>query len=37
MLDAVPHPEIHNLPADQKPYWHIERARIGDTREVPVE
>ena len=37
MLDAVPHPEIHNLPADQQPYWHIERARIGDTREVPVE
>jgi len=37
MLDTVPHPEIHNLPADQKPYWHIERARIGDTREVPVE
>jgi hypothetical protein len=22
---------------NQKPYWHIERARIGDTREVPVE
>ncbi len=37
MLDTVPHPEIHNLPADQKPYWHIERARIGDTRNVPVE
>jgi len=37
MLDAVPHPEIHNLAANQQPYWHIERARIGDTREVPVE
>jgi hypothetical protein len=22
---------------DQQPYWHIERARIGDTRTVPVE
>lgn len=22
---------------DQKPYWHIERCRVGDTREVPVE
>lgn len=22
---------------DQKPYWHIERARIGETRHVPVE
>jgi hypothetical protein len=21
----------------ERPYWHIERARIGDTREVPVE
>jgi hypothetical protein len=24
-------------PYDEKPYWHIERARIGPTREVPVE
>lgn len=37
LLDVVPHPEIHNLPVDQKPYFHIERARIGDTRNVPVE
>jgi hypothetical protein len=37
MLDVNPHPEIHDLPVDQKPYFHIERARIGDTREVPVE
>jgi hypothetical protein len=37
MLDALPHPEIHNLPADEKPYWHIERARIDNTRQVPVE
>ena len=37
MLDALPHPEIRNLPVDQKPYFHIERARIGDSREVPVE
>lgn len=22
---------------DEKPYWHIERARIGETRSVPVE
>jgi len=28
---------IHNRPIDQTPYWHIERARIGNTREVPVE
>ena len=24
-------------PLDQKPYWDIERARIGETRTVPVE
>jgi hypothetical protein len=22
---------------NEKPYWHLERARLGDTREVPVE
>jgi hypothetical protein len=37
MLDVTPHPEIHDLPVDQKPYFHIERARIGETRQVPVE
>ena len=29
--------EIRHERLDQKPYWHIERARIGDTRKVPVE
>jgi hypothetical protein len=28
---------IHDRAVDQTPYWHIERARIGNTREVPVE
>jgi hypothetical protein len=28
---------IHDRPIDQTPYWHLERARLGDTREVPVE
>ena len=28
---------IHDRPIDQTPYWHVERARIGNTREVPVE
>jgi hypothetical protein len=28
---------IHDRPIDQTPYWHLERARIGATREVPVE
>jgi len=28
---------IQNRPLDQEPYWHIERARIGNTRQVPLE
>jgi hypothetical protein len=28
---------IADRPLDQQPYWHIERARIGQTRKVPVE
>jgi hypothetical protein len=28
---------IHDRPIDRNPYWHIERARIGNTRQVPVE
>jgi len=28
---------IRHARLDQKPYWHIERARIGDSRKVPVE
>ena len=28
---------IHDRPIDQTPYWHLERARIGATREVAVE
>jgi hypothetical protein len=29
--------DIRDRPLDKEPYWHIERARIGKTREVPVE
>jgi len=36
-LDPVPDEKIRSLPYDQKPYWHLERARIGNTRKVPVE
>jgi hypothetical protein len=35
-----PQPEntaIRQLPYNQKPYWDLERARIGATRKVPVE
>jgi hypothetical protein len=28
---------IHGRPLEQKPYWDLERARIGETRKVPVE
>ena len=28
---------IRRTPVSEKPYWHLERARLGDTREVPVE
>ncbi len=28
---------ISSLKPEQSPYWHIERARIGDSRKVPVE
>ena len=36
-LDEQPIPGIKNAPAGQKPFWDIERARIGTSREVPVE
>lgn len=36
-LDEQPHPEIQNRSYTEKPYWHIERARLAGTREVPVE
>jgi hypothetical protein len=29
--------QIRNARLDGKPYWHIERCRVGDTRKVPVE
>jgi hypothetical protein len=37
LLDEQPHPEIKNRPYTDKPYWDVERARIGETRDVPVE
>jgi hypothetical protein len=35
-LPLEPDVSIQNLPRDQKPYWHLERARIGKSRKVPV-
>jgi hypothetical protein len=37
LLDSVPHPEVQGLTRDQKPYWSIERARIGNSRSIPLE
>jgi len=37
LLDRTPDKALKNRPYDQKPYWHIERARIGETGEVPIE
>jgi hypothetical protein len=36
-LDEKPNEALRALRYDEQPYWDIERARIGDTREVPVE
>lgn len=37
LLAETPQEDIRSRPLDQKPYWHIERARIANTRRVPVE
>jgi hypothetical protein len=37
LLGEKPDEAIRRRPLEQKPYWHIERARIGDSRRVPVE
>ena len=36
-LNDQPDATMKNRPYAQKPYWDIERARIGESREVPVE
>jgi hypothetical protein len=36
-LNEQPNSALQNFDYSKKPYWDIERARIGDTREVPVE
>ncbi|HUA61584.1 MAG TPA: CehA/McbA family metallohydrolase [Verrucomicrobiae bacterium] len=36
-LPAISDEAIRKARVDQKPYWDVERARIGDSREVPVE
>lgn len=36
-LDEARNPDLRNRKYTDQPYWHLERARIGDSREVPVE
>ena len=36
-LDPLPDESIRKLSVFQKPYWDIERTRVGATRDVPVE
>jgi len=36
-LPETPDEKIRRTPNTEKPYWHLERARVGDTRDVPVE
>ncbi|MCE9545528.1 MAG: CehA/McbA family metallohydrolase [Planctomycetia bacterium] len=37
LLPEKPDHELHKRPLEQHPHWHVERARIGETRTVPVE
>ena len=36
-LPRTPIPSLRDRPYQQKPYWHVERARVGDSRDVVVE
>ena len=36
-LNDQPDPTMKNRPYSQKPYWDVERARVGESRDVPVE
>lgn len=37
LLESSPNEEIRARRLDEKPYWHVERARVDNTRMVPVE
>jgi hypothetical protein len=36
-LNDTPDEKVRSKPYDQQPYWSLERARIGETRTVPLE
>lgn len=37
MLEEQPREDIRRRPLSERPYWHVERARIDNSRKVPVE
>ena len=37
MLEETPREDIRGKPLDKPYYWHVERARVANTRKVPVE
>ena len=37
LLEEKPRDDIRRRPLSDKPYWHVERSRIGESRKVPVE
>jgi hypothetical protein len=37
LLEERPRDDIRRRDLDKQPYWHVERARLADTRKVPVE
>ena len=37
LLEDIPDENVRNQPYDHKPYWDLERSRIGDSRKVPLE
>ena len=37
LLAEEPNNDLRKRPLNQKPYWHVERARLGDERRVRVE
>jgi len=37
LLEEKPNEAIRRMRADQKPYWDLERSRIGNTNRVPLE
>jgi len=37
LLEETPDERVRKLPYDEKPYWDLERARVGNSRKVPLE